>query len=102
MGLRLLKNFPRVAAQISVPDDAVNQSKALGTITSGTLSEPLNGWSSTSYPADAAGASVFFSCSQPITSREFLQSRWIGLVIVALLVTAQRAIHALHREKRDC
>ena len=54
MGLRLLKNFLRVVAQLSVADDAVNQSKALGTRSSGTLSEPLNGWYSTSYPADAA------------------------------------------------
>ena len=102
MGLRLLKNFPRVAAQISVPDDAVNQSKALGTITSGTLSEPLNGWSSTSYPADAAGASVFLAVSDSPVENFFSRSRCIGLVTVALLVTAQRAIHALHREKRDC
>jgi hypothetical protein len=40
-------------AQLSVGDDAVNQSKVVGTIASGTLSEPLNGWYSTSYPADA-------------------------------------------------
>ena len=42
MGFYPLKNFSRVAAQLSVGDDAVNQSKALGTIASGTLSEALH------------------------------------------------------------
>ncbi len=39
MGLRLLKNLDSVTRvlQVSVGDDAVNQSKALGTITSGTV-----------------------------------------------------------------
>lgn len=37
MGLRLLKNFPRVAAQLSVADDGVNQSKAFRTIGSGAV-----------------------------------------------------------------
>gem|GEM_PF-5804580 len=30
MGLRLLKNFPRLAAQLSVADDGVNQSSGFG------------------------------------------------------------------------